>query len=188
MQSKVNKIKIMIETDKYQEAIEDEPTASEKKLLSDSQLGRETTQEVPPAEKKIESAQKPGLSEQAEKVELPEQAEPGKDLSAEALAKEGAEPKREAPAEAVEPKSPTDDSPSAVITEEDKALRAKKIEEIKKLSQEEQIKALCNLAFEKDIDFAAETAKGLNDAYVLDEFHDKLDKLNLVKKGKLKEI
>ena len=165
----------MAEIDKYQEAIEDVETGATPRGEG---LPPREKQEVPLAEKKIESAQKPELSEQAEKVELPEQIEPSKE----------AKPEEEAPVEAVKPKSPTDDSPSAVSTEEDKALRAKKIEEIKKLSQQEQIKALCDLAFEKDIDFAAETAKGLNDAYVLDEFHDKLDKLNLIKKGKLKEI
>lgn len=131
--------------------------------IEDVETGTVPRSEGLPPREKIEQVPKP---------ELPEQIKP----------------KEEAPIEAIKPKSSTDDSPSKTLTEKDEALRAKKIEEIKKLSQEGQIKALCNLAFEKDIDFAAETAKGLNDAYVLDEFHDKLDKLNLIKKGKLKEI
>ena len=71
---------------------------------------------------------------------------------------------------------------------DDKAPHRKKVEEIKKLSKEEQVKALCNLAVEKDVDSATEVAKGLDDAYILDEFHDELDKLDLIKKGKLKEL
>ncbi|MEA2113037.1 MAG: hypothetical protein U9P63_00015 [Patescibacteria group bacterium] len=163
--------------DKYQEPVEDEAVIPEKELPAGSQLSEEAKQEVPSAEARVESVQKPELSKQVEKVELPKEAEPSRE----------AEPKKEA-IEAAKPTSPADDKSSAVSTKDDKALYAKKVEEIKKLSQKEQIKALCNLAFEKDIDFATETAKGLNDAYVLDEFHDKLDKLDLIKKGKLKEI
>ena len=159
--------------DKYQESVEDIEMGT---VPRGEGLSPREKQEVPLAEKKIEQVQKPELPKQ---VEPGKEAELKKDLSAEALKKTRA---------ALEAEGPPSGGSSAVPTEDDKALCAKKIEEIKKLSQEEQIKALCDLAVEKDIDFAAETAKGLNDAYVLDEFHDKLDKLNLIKKGKLKEI
>ncbi len=170
--------------DKYQESVEDKSVVQEKELPPDSQSSQETEQKVLTPETKKEALGSPEKLNSQEKLleKITEETEPKKDLSPEALAKD------EEPVEAVKPGGLANDSPSKTPTEEDKALRAKKIEEIKKLSQEKQIKALCNLAFEKDIDFAAEIAKGLNDAYVLDEFHDKLDKLNLIKKGKLKEI
>ena len=158
--------------DKYQESVEDIEMGT---VPRGEGLSPREKQEVPLAEKKIEQVQKPELPKQVEKVELLEEVESGKE----------AEPKKEAPLEA---EGPPSGGSSVAPAKDDKKLCAKKIEEIKKLSQKEQIKALCDLAFEKDIDFAAETAKGLNDAYVLDEFHDKLDKLNLIKKGKLKEI
>jgi len=97
------------------------------------------------------------------------------------------EPKKEESVKAVEPESLSED-PSSVVVKDDKTPHSKKIEEIKKLSKEEQVKALCDLALEKDIDFVTGVAKGLDDAYVLDAFHDELDKLDLIKKGKLKEL
>lgn len=42
------------------------------------------------------------------------------------------------------------------------------------LDKKNQIKALCDLAFQKGVDLAIEAAKNLNNAYVLDEFHDAL--------------
>lgn len=65
------------------------------------------------------------------------------------------------------------------------------IERIKKLDRENQIKELCNLSFLEDLDFAVSVAKGLSDAYVLDEFHDALvDNLydKLIEENKLKKM
>lgn len=67
----------------------------------------------------------------------------------------------------------------------------KKTKEIKAAPEEKRIKLLTDLAFEKGVIHATEVAKGLDDAYVLDEFHDTLvDELYnyLVEKGKLKQI
>jgi len=46
------------------------------------------------------------------------------------------------------------------------------------IDRENQVKKLCELAFEKGLDFAIEAAKKLDNTYVLDELHDTLvDKL-----------
>jgi len=71
---------------------------------------------------------------------------------------------------------------------DDKAKHGKKVEEIKKLNDQDQVEALRNLALEEGPDFAVGVAKELDNAFVLDEFHDTLDKLELIKEGKLKEI
>jgi len=65
------------------------------------------------------------------------------------------------------------------------------IKKLKELDRESQIKELCNLSFSEDIDFAVNVAKGLDNAYVLDEFHDALvDELydKLIEKGELKKM
>ncbi len=65
------------------------------------------------------------------------------------------------------------------------------IKKIQGKPKEKQIQLLTNLAFEKGVIYATEMAKGLNDPYILDEFHDTLvDELYdyLVKQGKLKQI
>lgn len=65
------------------------------------------------------------------------------------------------------------------------------INKLKELDRENQIKELCKLSFSEDLDFAVNVAKGLDSAYVLDEFHDALvDELydKLVEKGELKKI
>jgi len=65
------------------------------------------------------------------------------------------------------------------------------IKRIKELDRESQIKELCNLTFSEDLDFAVSVAKGLDSAYILDEFHDTLvDDLydKLVEENKLKKI
>lgn len=51
-----------------------------------------------------------------------------------------------------------------------------------------QVQALCDLAFQKGVDAAIETARSLNNPYVLDEFHDAMmDKFQerLKKEGKI---
>lgn len=66
----------------------------------------------------------------------------------------------------------------------------KEIKEIKNLDQDKQVKVLCDLAFQKGLDYAIKTARALDNAYVLDEFHDTLiDELReqLIQKGRLAE-
>jgi len=63
--------------------------------------------------------------------------------------------------------------------------------EIKNLDTVRQVKVLVTLAFEKGIGHSIKVARNLNDAYLLDELHDKLVgelRSELVEKGKLKEI
>ena len=66
-----------------------------------------------------------------------------------------------------------------------------KIKELQGLDQENQVKTLVDLAFQKDPDFAIEVAKGLS-PYVLDDLHKKLTEDEsykaLVDKGKLKKL
>jgi len=53
-----------------------------------------------------------------------------------------------------------------------------------------QVKALCDIAFDKGLDTAIEEAKKLNSPYILDEFHDALvDELykKMVEAGKLEQ-
>ena len=67
----------------------------------------------------------------------------------------------------------------------------KQVKQLKDLDRPSQVKALCDLAFQKGLNFAIEVAKALDNAYVLDEFHDTLvDELykKLVEKGKLKKL
>jgi len=67
----------------------------------------------------------------------------------------------------------------------------KKVKELKKEKEERQIKLLTSLAFEKGIIHATEVAKKLDNAFILDEFHDALvDKFYnyLVEQGKLKQV
>lgn len=67
----------------------------------------------------------------------------------------------------------------------------KQVQRLKDLDRENQVKELCHLALQKGVDFAVEVAKGLDDAYVLDELHDSLvDELHkkLIEQGKLKKL
>jgi len=62
-------------------------------------------------------------------------------------------------------------------------------QQIQNLDPQNQIKALCDLAFQKGLDFSIKTARGLNNAYILDALHDTLiDKLyeRLKGEGKIK--
>lgn len=64
-------------------------------------------------------------------------------------------------------------------------------DEYKGLEKNQQLKNLVDLAFQKGINYAADVAKEMDNAYLMDEFHDTLvDKLHkeLVEKGKLEEI
>lgn len=51
-------------------------------------------------------------------------------------------------------------------------MSKKEIKKIKSLEKKDQLQFLINLAFEKGLNRAIKIAKDLNDAYVLDEFHD----------------
>jgi len=67
----------------------------------------------------------------------------------------------------------------------------KEVEGLKKLDRENQVKKLCELAFEQGLNFAIEAAKNLDNAYVLDELHDTLvDELRekLIENGELKQL
>jgi len=64
-------------------------------------------------------------------------------------------------------------------------------QDLKSLEKNQQLKNLVDLAFQKGITYAADVARELDSAYLMDEFHDTLvDKLHkeLVEKGKLEEI
>lgn len=70
-----------------------------------------------------------------------------------------------------------------------------KIEEwlavLKRMNKEDQIKTLCQLAFKKGLDFSINLAKALDNAYVLDKFHDSIvDELykKLVETGQLESL
>lgn len=80
-----------------------------------------------------------------------------------------------------------------IITDDkDKTKGAEKdFKRIKNLDTARQVEVLSTLAFEKGINHSVSIARNLNNAYLLDELHDKLvGELHeeLVKKGKLKEI
>lgn len=67
----------------------------------------------------------------------------------------------------------------------------KQSQQISALDPQNQVKSLCNLAFQKGLDFAIQTARNLNNPYVLDAFHDALvDELykRLVAERKIDEV
>jgi hypothetical protein len=67
----------------------------------------------------------------------------------------------------------------------------KQSQQISALDPQNQVKALCNLAFQKGLDFAIQTARNLNNPYVLDAFHDALvDELyrRLIEERKIEKI
>jgi len=70
-------------------------------------------------------------------------------------------------------------------------VAAQKAQEIKGQPKERQVELLKQMAFEKGLIEAIETAKNLDNPYLLDEFHDALvDELynKLVEQGKLKQV
>ena len=80
---------------------------------------------------------------------------------------------------------------SAPTTSSSSTQIQQQIKQLKGLDHENQVKALCNLALQKGLDFAIETAKNLDNAYILDELHDSLvDELRkkLIEKGELKQL
>ena len=124
-----------------------------------------------------------------ESVEAPiqEQSLESKDIEkkpVEAEPNKETEPVEEVPMQKEEiAPAPTTSSSSTQIQQQ--------IKQLKGLDHENQVKALCNLALQKGLDFAIETAKNLDNAYILDELHDSLvDELRkkLIEKGELKQL
>ncbi|MCK5465958.1 hypothetical protein KAI56_00460 [Candidatus Parcubacteria bacterium] len=87
---------------------------------------------------------------------------------------------------------PTQQTTTAITTDDEKTKEIKNdAKEIKNLDTARQVKVLVVLAFEKGIGHSIKVARNLNDAYLLDELHDRLVgelRSELVEKGKLKEI
>ena len=89
--------------------------------------------------------------------------------------------------EKIVPSSKDDTGPYEFTSDDIK----RQIKRISSLDKEDQVKTLCNLAFQKGLDFAINVAKSLNNPYVLDEFHDRLvDEFyqRLIEEGKLEKI
>ncbi len=155
--------------DKYQESIKEESINSEEKDSLEKETSLTKEESLGPAEKSIE--------EKAEAVsEKKIEAEPTKEKSPTEISQPAEERK-------IEEAKPTVAAPSAQAR--------KKAKQLKDLDRPSQVKALCDLAFQKGLAFAIEVAKTLDNAYVLDEFHDTLvsELYNkLIEKGKLKQM
>ena len=87
---------------------------------------------------------------------------------------------------------PNQQTTTAIADDKEKTEEIKKdAKEIKNLDTARQVKVLITLAFEKGIGHSIKVARNLNDAYLLDELHDKLVgelRSELVEKGKLKDL
>jgi len=169
--------------DKYQEPMEGDPFALgevveikkedfiEKAPIEDESVSKK--QEVLELEKKLVE-KKAELSQEAKKTETEIIKEE------EVIKQEEKKPEKQIEKEAT-PAAPKSKLSSKIQNQ---------IKRLKDLDKETQIKELCKLAF-SDLDLAVSVAKGLNNAYVLDEFHDALvnelyDKL--VEQGELKKL
>lgn len=146
---------------------------------------QETTEEsiIPEESKETKSEIKPSLEKEVLELErklAEKRAEIEKERKIEAEpAKEKIEPIEEVPPTIVPPVAVP---PTAQVQQQ--------VKELKNLDRQNQVKTLCDLAFEKNLNFAIEVARSLDNAYVLDEFHDTLvDKLyqELIKRRKLEE-
>jgi len=155
--------------DKYKEPLEGDPVAlSEKVEVRNESVVK--NQEILELEKKL----------------VEKKAELDKEVVPEKVEK----PKPEVIKEPEAPKEEPTLSPTASTSKLSSKIKDQ-IKRLKELDRESQIKELCSLSFSEDLDFAVSVAKGLDDAYVLDEFHDALvDELydKLVEKGELKKI
>ena len=150
-----------INLEKSPDLVKKEEAALEKKVQSAEEKTFPQEEKAPELEKKTEGLEQKLTSEK--EIVKPELKEENKEG-------EGA---------SFNPAEP----PSAKAQQE-----AKKI---KQLDQENQIKSLSDLAFQKGLDFAIEVAKNLDNAYVLDQFHDNLVgqlRQRLIEQGKLKRI
>lgn len=79
-----------------------------------------------------------------------------------------------------------------VVNEEDLSGEEKfEINQLKKMDRESQLKFLVNISFKKGLDEGVKLARVLNNAYLIDEFHDQLiDEFykKLVEEKKLEEL
>lgn len=133
----------------------------------------------PIKEQSIGSEQEPHIEEGVPKLENEEALNLDKESKPE-VEPIGKEQKPEKKTEKERASAPS--IPSGKIQQQTKHLMG--------LDKENQIKVLCDLSSQKGIDFAIEAAKNLNNAYVLDEFHDALidvDELHekLIERGDL---
>jgi len=154
--------------DKYMEPLEGDPVALSEKVELRENKPDSREQEILELEKRL-----------AEKKQELSQVIPEKIEKLEIIKEEPKEPEKLVEKEVVPPTSKL----SSKVKDQ--------IKKLKELDRENQIKELCNLSFSEDLDFAVNVAKGLDDAYVLDEFHDALvDELydKLVEQGELKKI
>jgi len=160
--------------DKYQEPLEGDPVA-----LSVPMQDRDPDPEG--VGKKVEIESNESVSKKQEILELEKQlAEKKQELSQVPMQDRDPDP------EGVGKKPATPIAPASKLSSKISA----QIKRLKALDRESQIKELCNLSFSEDLDFAVNVAKGLDSAYVLDEFHDALvDELydKLIEKGELKK-
>lgn len=87
--------------------------------------------------------------------------------------------------------APSPAAPAAALPVIDEHFHSVKTKELKTYQADKQLKALVEIAFERGLKDAVEIAKRLENAYLLDAFHDTLvDELHkeLVAQGKLEEI
>ncbi len=143
-------------TDKYREPIQGDPKAME--------------EDLPIPEKKSEQ----------EKVLMQDQDPNSKDIKEEKVKEESAEVIKEAPKEKVPDQKlqQAEETKTQKINNSDDQKKSGNIKSeahrITQLNQQDQAKALCELAFQQGIDFAVDVAKEINSPYLLDEFHDSL--------------
>lgn len=94
---------------------------------------------------------------------------------------------REFPSSEIPEETQVSTSPVYQVSEE----AAQESKKIKNLPEDRQIQALIDLAFHKGLRHSIDTARALNNPYILDKFHDLLvDHLykELVNRGELKEL
>lgn len=177
----------MDDKNKTEEKNIEQPKVEEEKTLDKYQ---EPVRNAPDNLKEKNFGEKISTPEVEKKEDMSPEVSVKKELSPEIPIEKEKAVEVEKPDIQIKPKEEPAKSVSAkpIIPADDKASRNKKVEEIKKLTQKEQVEALKNLALKEGPGFAIRVAKELNDAFVLDEFHDKLDRLGLIKEGKLEEI
>jgi len=149
--------------DKYLEPLEGEPEAlNEKVEISEDDFVKETPVEIPVSEKEP-------IQEKEPQKEIIEEKE-------------------------IKPEPVIEEKKEEETVQQNSDLSSKikdQIKRIKQLDNDSQVKEICNLVFLENLDFAVEVAKGVDNAYVLDEFHDTLvDELydKLIKEGNLKKF
>jgi len=166
--------------DKYKEPLEGEPAA----LSEQVELKKQDFSEKAPVAEKAPVIEDKPVSKEREILELERKlAEKKAELSKE-VPMPDRDPEPEGLGEKIEkePAAPAAKSSSKIQDQ---------IKKLKGMKRSDQVKTLCNLAFSQDLDFAIDVAKGLDNAYVLDEFHDSLvDELydKLVEQGELKKM